>query len=245
MDVVKLTEPFATDREQVVHKEALQTFGERVTIRRVWTINDHLNGLVERCTQCQAGTGSASLQSRYADLYKQAGESYCSNCYGVGFDGGYRPEIYLTWVLITDQLEDWQRGKTGAFTPAKPSAQFMWTPHLQEFDILARFDHWDGEYPLRENDRFILREVQPITLRTGPRPASPSRPLSGTVGVTDSLIVAQQAQIENLPQKNPMLRVPMVFTRRDPFTTGFEDRAFGGVDSLPTAFAAAFDEEFA
>ena len=213
MDVVKVLEPFAVNREQENHKEALMTFGEKVTIRRIWTVNDFEAGLVARCAKCSAGD-TDDLRDRYQAVYKQSGSTYCPGpnpCYGTGFEGGFRPILYIAYALVTDQLEDWKKSRTGEFTPAKPSIQFMWEPHLQEYDLCSRFERWDGDAPVHEFDRFVLREIQPVTLRTGPRKPRPEDPLTGgAVGVIDGIFVAQQCQMDNLPQEHPLKQVVMV-----------------------------------
>lgn len=208
MNVVKLLEPFAVTREQEVHREALQTYGEKVVVRQAWTINDFLKGDVTRCSTCHAGA-DASEQAMVREVYKQAGESYCNDCFGVGFTGGFQPILYVSWALITDQMEDWHMTKTGRYTPANPMAQFIWTPHLQEFDLVCRFEYWTGDVPSNELERDVLREVQPVTLRTGPGAPRSTIPGREVAGVTETLIVGQVCQIENLPQKHTLYDVDM------------------------------------
>lgn len=209
MDVIRRLELFATDREQEVHREALMTYGEKVTLRKRWTIDHFRAGQVARCSTCQAG-GTAGLRTRVSEAYKQAGESYCASCHGVGFEGGYQPTLYLAWAVFTDELEDWTQARTGRFRASKPSVQFLWDPPVWEGDIVVRFDVWNGAAPGTEIDRYLLREVRPVMLRTGPRKVIPADPVTGgSHGVTAALTVGQQADVENLPQEHPLRQVVM------------------------------------
>jgi hypothetical protein len=184
-------------------------YGEKVTIRHRWNPVDFENGLVDRCTHC--GGGDSDFNARYADVYKQAGESYCTFCFGTGFEGGFAPTLYIAYALVGEQNEkDWTQERTGMHTPANPPAQFLWTPSLQEHDMFSRFAAWDGDTPVGESNRYELEEVNPVTLRTGPRKAPPADPLTaGGVGVTAQVIVAQSCTVLNLPQHHPLYQVQM------------------------------------
>lgn len=114
--------------------------------------------------------GSSDVRSRMTSVYKQAGESWCSSCFGVGFEGGFEPTIYVTWALITDQEQETTFTPTGTIQRETPLAQFSFEPEVTEFDLVVRVVKWDrdGVTPLVLHNRSVLRKVTPVTLRSGP-----------------------------------------------------------------------------
>ena len=128
-----------------------------------------VSGSVE-ILQIRPSTGGQSTQERVAAIYKQAGDSWCTSCYGIGFEGGFEPIIYVTYALIGDQQQETTRSRTGAIQKEDPTVQFSFEPQVQEFDLLARVFEWesDGITPVRIGGRFLLREMKPNTIRTGP-----------------------------------------------------------------------------
>lgn len=120
--------------------------------------------------QIRRGTGGASVQARVAAVYKQSGNSWCESCFGVGFEGGFEPLIYVTFALIGDQQQETTRTVGGVIQHEDPKVQFSFEPIVQEFDLVARVATWEADNitPRTVHGRFILREVQPTTLRTGP-----------------------------------------------------------------------------
>lgn len=205
MDVVKFSETWAISREQESHKEALMTFGEKAIIRRVWKLDDYIAGSVTRCVVCQAGTTS-SQRSRIASVYQQAGESYCSSCYGTGFTGGFEPTIYISYVLISDEGREWKHEETGTMEVSRMMVQFPWTPLLDPGDLLVRIRTWSGDTPVQELDRYVLGSTDQVTVRTGPaRRTSPTM-----TTLHDPLtLVAQKAEVRNLSQDHPYRGVPI------------------------------------
>lgn len=118
----------------------------------------------------RAQKGSSDVRSRMTSVYKQAGESWCPSCFGIGFEGGFEPTIYVTWALITDQEQETSFRPTGTIQRETPMAQFSFEPQVTEFDLVVRVVRWadDGLTPLILHNRSVLRKVAPVTLRTGP-----------------------------------------------------------------------------
>ena len=113
--------------------------------------------------------GSVDVRSRINQVYKQAGDSWCSSCYGVGFEGGFEPTLYVTWALIQDQEQETTRSKSGTIQRETPIAQFAFEPEVQEFDLIVRVVEWaDKVTPSVIHGRSVLRKVMPLTIRTGP-----------------------------------------------------------------------------
>lgn len=203
MEVVKLWETWATTRQQEEHKEALQWFGEKVLVRRVWKLDDLLAGRVERCSTCQQG-GSQSRQERVAAVYKNAGASYCPSCYGTGFEGGFEDAVYVLYAMFEDTGRDWLNGtdrKAGDMPIDQPAGvQFPWNPVLDPGDLVVRVLNWDtDDVPQTELDRYVLGDVEWVTVRTGARRARFGDMTTGD----DALLVSQKATARNLPQDHP------------------------------------------
>jgi hypothetical protein len=201
MDVVKLLEPFAVAHEQEWHLEALQTWGERVVIRRVFTVEDLRAGLTTRCAVCNAGP-SQPVRDRVAAVYKQGGESYCQACWGTGYTGGFSPTAYITWGLASDAARRTQKDRTGVLFPDRPRMEFPWEPPLDQGDLVVRVDEWDDEadltVPASEFGRFLTSEIELVKVRTGPQ-----RP-------PDEVLVGQTSDMRALPQEHPLLELPAV-----------------------------------
>jgi hypothetical protein len=202
--VVKFTEEWAVAREQEVHAEALLTYGERCVIRRVWSLDNFLAGEVDRCTVCIPGADEGE-QALILNAGKQAGDENCTNCFGTGFEGGFQPVIYVTYMLADDEPANWKWSNetpakgSGRMRQRRPSVQFPWEPTLDEGDLVVRVRVWDVDEltPLEEEERYTIQEVENIMLRTGL--ALP----------TDSINVAQRAQVMNLSQDHIYRTVPI------------------------------------
>lgn len=166
--------------------------------------------------------GSVDVRSRITEVYKQAGDSWCEACYGVGFEGGFEPTLYVTWALIQDQEQETTRSKSGTIQRETPLAQFSFEPEVQEFDMIVRVVEWaDKVTPAVIHGRSILRKVAPLTLRTGPGtpergevvydPPEWRRPLPDEKfeSKDQRWMVGQTAEIVNLPLEHPWNRVPI------------------------------------
>lgn len=198
MEVVALLQPWAIDHEQTYHSEALQSFGEKVIVRVAWQVQDFEAGIVERCTECMQG-GTLTIQQRYSDLYKEAGDSRCLNCFGIGFDGGFRPTTYIVYMLAVDDPDQRQRGQTGEVYSNVLDAQFLWEPVLAEGDMIVRVDEWvDDVTPASEEGRYRLDDISQQSVRTGQRMSN-----------TDEITVSQQGRISRLPPDNIYYEVPV------------------------------------
>lgn len=166
--------------------------------------------------------GSVDVRSRINEVYKQSGDSWCDACYGVGFEGGFEPTLYVTWALIQDQEQETTRSKSGAIQRETPMAQFSFEPEVQEFDLIVRVVEWaDKVTPAVIHGRSVLRKVAPLTVRTGPGtpergetvydPPQWRRPLPGEKfdPKDNRWMVGQTAEIVNLPLEHPWNRVPI------------------------------------
>lgn len=166
--------------------------------------------------------GSVDTRSRITQVYKQAGDSWCEFCYGVGFEGGFEPILYVTWALIQDQEQETTRSKSGTIQRETPLAQFSFEPEVQEFDLIVRVAEWaDKVTPAVIHGRSVLRKVMPLTIRTGPGtpergevvydpPAWRYPKPEDKFDVKDNRwMVGQSAEIVNLPLEHPWNKVPI------------------------------------
>lgn len=151
-------------------------------------------GATVEIVQIRPGTGGRNVQNRVSAVYKQAGDSWCRSCYGVGFEGGFEPLIYVTFALIGDQQQETTRTRTGAMQHQDPKVEFSFEPHVQEFDLMARVHTWEDDNitPKKVAGRFLLREIMPLTLRTGP----------GTPDDTIALLPADQRTAYQIPNRD-------------------------------------------
>jgi hypothetical protein len=167
--------------------------------------------------QIRTGGGGASVQDRISAVYKQAGDSWCTSCFGVGFEGGFEPIVYVTWALVGDQQQETTRTRSGAIQKQDPHAQFSFEPIVQEFDMIARVYEWeaDGITPVRIGGRYLIREVMPVTIRTGPGSPDDSIAVMPEEFRTQYRVpnpewtVGQKGGIEILPYEHAWNMVPL------------------------------------
>jgi len=201
--VVKQREIWAEIDQQRFHNEALQLFGEQVIVRQLWRAEDAALGLVGYCQECQDSPNpsipNTSIQQRVSNVYRQTGNSWCPNCYGTTFNGGFKPTCYHLYMLAADTPQNRQNLTTGQFWKDNPSVQFGWYPEIRVGDIVIRVTSWNGDNPTATGDRFIVSTVNVQTVRTGPG-----------ISYDTTKIVNQFTTIENVPPNHPYYNVPVV-----------------------------------
>lgn len=177
-------------------------------------------GATVKITRVQKASDDA--RSRVTQIYKQSGDTWCQSCFGVGFEGGFEPVIYVTWALIQDQEQETTINKSGIIQRETPMAQFAFEPEVQEFDLIVRVVEWSDEVtPSIIHGRSVLRKVNPLTIRTGPGtpergevvydPPEWRRPLPNErfEPKDQRWMLGQTAEIVNLPLEHPWNRVPI------------------------------------
>ena len=201
--VVKQRENWTQIDQQRFHDEALQWYGEECVVRLLWRAEDAAQGLVTYCQTCQDSVNpsnpSASIQSRVSKVYRQTGNSYCPDCYGTTFTGGFKPVAYHLYMLASDTAEVRTNLTTGQFWRENPQVQLSWYPQIRQGDLVVRIDSWDGDTPLLSSLRFQVSAVAPHTIRTGPG-----------AGNSTNIIVNQTCTLENLWPDHPYYAVPFV-----------------------------------
>ena len=198
MRVYKDTEPWAIDNQRSFVKDALHIAGEKVLVRQRWHLDDYLAGEVERCKKCHAGQ-SESVQERIAKAYGgQAGETFCDDCYSIGYKGGFKPEVYIVHAEIVYSAETWERDETGEEFTQQLRATFSYVPLLRQGDLIVRAFEWNGDKIEKEEGRFITGEVEYQKLRTGPRQKND--------GLKD-MVVGQTTQLTTVPTEHVFQKV--------------------------------------
>ena len=200
MTVVKAWELWAVDRQRVQFTEPLRAFGERVIVRLVWTVEDYKAGDVDYCIHCQP-TDDSDVAARISAVYGgQSGDSQCDWCFGTGFEGGFEPEIYITYMLAVDAPDTRAIGRSGTDVREMPDVQFGPEPRLNTGDLVIRVREWneDEVTPITEEGRYQMTTVREETLRTGLR-----------VGTEDRVLIAQLTNIRDLPHDHPLQEVPV------------------------------------
>lgn len=206
MDLVWATEPWAQDYINASHYEALQHWGERVVLRLAWTSIEFGLGLVARCQHCQQVDTIANptnLNVRLASLYDQPGSSECTYCFGQGFEGGFQPTGYITWMLAQDTPFNRRLLRSGEEVLEEPQTQFMPTPRLKMGDLIIRVRQWDETrnppVPLVQENRYVLGTVNYESLRDG-----------AGLGQADVRVMNQTAQLHKMPTGSILQTVPPV-----------------------------------
>jgi len=201
--VVKQREIWAEIDQQRFHNEALQWYGEECIVRQLWRAEDAAMGLVTYCQTCQDSPNpanpTASIQSRVSNVYRQTGNSYCPDCYGTTFTGGFKTTCYHLYMLAADTPEVRSNLSTGQFWKQNPNVQFAWYPEIRVGDLVVRVSAWSNDNPIATTDRFIVSTVNVQTVRTGPG-----------IAYDTTKIVNQFTTLENLPPSHPYYSVPVV-----------------------------------
>ena len=201
--VVKQRENWTQVDQQRFHDETLQWYGEECVVRLLWRAEDAAQGLVTYCQTCQDSPNpanpNANIQARASKVYKQSGNSYCPDCYGTTFTGGFKPVAYHLYMLASDTPDVRRNLTTGQFWQENPQVQLSWYPQIRVGDLVIRISSWSGDTPLLSTTRFQASTVGVQTIRTGPGNSSDT-----------TIIVNQTATLENLWPGHPYYEVPFV-----------------------------------
>ncbi len=190
-------EPWAVERLQRIHVEPLLAYGERVVLRKVWRYEDLEAGRVQRCSECQG----SSVESRLTEIYKDTGDSRCFTCFGTGFEGGFQPLVYVTYMLARSSPDTVIREKSGMQDLERPTVELPAKPRVNEGDLIVRVLEWDETktIPVVTDRRFIVDDVQRSTIRDALSPAS-----------LDQLIVGYTVQLSDLPKDHFWHKVQVI-----------------------------------
>jgi len=201
--VVKQKEIWAQTDQQRFHDETLQWYGEECIVRQLWRAEDQVNGLVSYCITCQDSPNPSSpdsaIQNRVSQVYRQTGNSYCPDCYGTTFSGGFKTTCYHLYMLAADTPQVRSNLSTGQFWKNNPQVQFSWYPEIRVGDLVIRVNQWNNGVPTSLGERFTVSTVQPQSIRTGPG-----------VSYNTTIYVNQTTTLENVPPSHPYYNVPVI-----------------------------------
>jgi hypothetical protein len=214
--VVKSREQWTQVDQQRFHDEALQWYGEQCIVRLLWRAEDAAAGLVGYCQTCQDSPNpsqpNVAIQSRVSNVYKQTGNSYCPDCFGTTFSGGFQPTCYHTYMLASDTEDDRRNMSTGQFWKQNPRVQLSWFPQIRVGDLVVRVESWNGDTPTVTSERFQVSSVSPQSIRTGPGPGNQYPYRVGTTQpfTNTQIFVNQQTVLENVWPGHPYYNVPIL-----------------------------------
>ena len=214
--VVKQQEIWAEIDQQRFHDETLQWFGEECVVRLLWRAEDAASGLVTYCQTCQVTPNptnpDANVRARASAVYRISGNSYCPDCYGTTFTGGFQPIAYHLYMLAADTPDIRRNMQIGQFWQQNPSVQFSWFPQIRQGDLVVRVENWNNNVPTFTSQRFQVSSVNPVTVRTGPGPSAqyPYRVGSPQPYQNTNKIVNQTCTLEALPPDSPYYSVPVI-----------------------------------
>lgn len=153
---------WAVEQERMNHIQALYTVGEYAAFVLMWHLEDHLNGLVARCSSCYVSAG------KIAEAYGQVTKNRCLTCFGTTFEGGYKAFIVRP-TIWSDTDEDEKYDRRGVVNPNDVSIETTPDFRIRQNDYCFRQD----------GTRWQMRVPQRVTLRTGF-----THPLQSTTNLT-------------------------------------------------------------
>jgi len=202
--VVKQKDIWAQTNQQRFHDETLQWFGEEIIVRQLWRAEDAALGLVTYCLTCQDSPNpsqpTASVQSRVSSVYRQTGNSYCPDCFGTTFTGGFKNVCYHLYMLAADTPQIRSNLTTGQFWKNNPQVQLSWYPEIRTGDLVVRVNQWNQGTPTSLGERFQVSAVTPQSIRTGPG-----------ISYNTTTYVNQTCTLENVFPSSPYYNVPVIW----------------------------------
>lgn len=165
-----------------------KTYGMPIIHKHKWNTLDEREGRVRRCP--------------FHDISYDSGLAGCPYCFGTGFLGGW-DDGAITYVTLADAPTDTIRpSETGVLIlESHPTFTAPWTPLMGDGDILITADFEPDEWTvIREHERYVLREVNPRTMRGFQKRVQ-----------TREYKVHQDGQIDKLPFEDYRYNVPIVF----------------------------------
>lgn len=106
--------------------DAMRLCGSTFMVRRIWTIQDYKDGLVEHCSACW---DEVSHQSKRP--------SNCPNCFGTTFEGGYRPVELKRVVVLENTSDDIVVSKDGVSQKFDVTIKAACEPIYHDGDVFA------------------------------------------------------------------------------------------------------------
>jgi hypothetical protein len=148
--VVPDAKNWEVENERARHDQALYRLGEYGIFVLMWQMQDFTLGLVGRCTTCMIPQGAL------ADTWAQPAYFKCPDCYGTGFEGGYKA------VLVRPSLWTWDE-------PVQQQvARGVINTNVAQVQTTADFRMQPKDYLIRgDGSRWQIQSVEGEHLDTG------------------------------------------------------------------------------
>jgi hypothetical protein len=196
--------------EQVVqrqHSDALWAMGEAVMFVLWWGVRDFDAGLVERCALCWTG-------SRHAEAWGQPERGNCPDCFGTGFEGGFRAKV-IRPAILSDRTTDENYTSRGQLLTDAITAETTTDIYVRHGDVLIRSD----------NSRYSCSEMDQVVIRSGFAVADTEGTVSGTIQSANRLPRDDSGYLVpplHDDQVSAILRTPFVGRHTPPDVTAYE-----------------------
>lgn len=182
MSRVDLVEPWIIRDMRRRVKESMQAHGEEIILFQLYHAS--VDRKANRCPVC------------YDDIYSSAGQAHCPECYGTGFEGGYKSK-HRSWAMLGVDDVDEQIKKHGEYAPITGSVSFEGLPILSENDIFVRVRSWSQDHrPLEVEGVYRIDVVRVDSLRTG-----------NVFGQLPSNSVGQRSNYSRLDDESPFYQM--------------------------------------
>lgn len=150
---VDLVEPYAVRDMRKRVKESMQAHGEEIILFQLYHAS--VDRKAPRCPVC------------YDDIYNSSGRANCPECYGTGFERGYKGK-FRSWAMLGSKDVSEDIKKHGEYSPSAGQVNFEGLPQLRENDIFARVRSWSQDHrPLDVEGIYRIDQVKVDSLRTG------------------------------------------------------------------------------
>lgn len=187
---------YAIDQERYRHDGALTFYGEYALFVLMWKLEDHVKGLVERCSVCYVAYGKTT------EAYGQSPIKNCENCYGTTFEGGWKAKIV--------RLSMWDTNETDHVLKAHGEIKRATSTVQTTSDFRLR----TGDYIFRGDEtRWRMQTVSTNHLRTGfLMPTSVRTPLGYNFG---QVVLEDESSVAYLIEPRPEERVDVTIGNDD------------------------------
>lgn len=164
-------------------------YGMPVIHKHRFNLRDVKNGIAQTCPY-------------HFDVAYEQDMTNCPFCFGTGILGGYADGV-IAWMTFSDAAQTNIRiGQGGILLfDREPQLTAPWLPELGNGDLIITADFEADTFTIEEErDRFVLKEVEPVTMRGFQKKVQ-----------TVEYRVNQRSQIDRVPDGDYLYDVPIVF----------------------------------
>lgn len=132
------TQRYIVEQEHSRNIQALLAYGEYVIWFLLWTDGDFRQGLVGYCQRCMVNDPIA------VETYKQPTQNKCPDCFGTGYEGGFRARLVRPSLWVESDEEQIQHSRRGELRVDSHQVQTSSDFTTHNGDIIVRADN--GRY---------------------------------------------------------------------------------------------------